>query len=150
MTLVRFLRIFKKAVGKHNKFDKDAKLLRNWIPHPEGGYSGADPICFVYWFRTGKVSADWLRIATKRLKLTKKVAWRLRYASDNRVPKKLDEHSKVQAWRIRQRIKSIVQDSRNEFKLRYPDVKATPYANVRTKMSARFERRLQRELKGST
>jgi len=142
MTLLRFMRIFKKALRRHHRFDTP-NLLRTWVPC-EGGYSGLDPICFVYWYRTGKVSANWLRIAVKRLGLNETVAWRLRYASDKQVPRSWDEHSKKQAVLIRKKLISIIEEMRRYYR-RYSDSDPAPYANVRAKKSQRFAKRRMRD-----
>lgn len=139
MTLIQFIRKFKKALRKHHRFDTP-EVLRTWIPCEEGGYCGLDPICFMYWVKTGKVTNDWLRIAVKKFGLKKKVAWRLRYAADNRVPKSLDHHSKIQALRIRRRLIAIVKTMKRYYRENY-EGKPFPYANIRTKRSARFATR---------
>jgi len=139
MTLIGFLKTFERALRKHHRFETSAKLrlLRTWVQVSEGGHCSLDPISFVYWIETGKVSNEWLKIA-KFFGIKERVAWRLRYAADNRVPRSVDRHSKVQALRIRKRLISIIIEMRRYHREKPTKLKAFPYHDMMTRRSERF------------
>ncbi len=139
MSLIGFLKLFRKALKSHHRFETTEKmrLLRTWAQVREGGHCSLDPISFVYWIETGKVSNDWLKI-TKFFGIKEKVAWRLRYAADNRVPRSVDRHSKIQALRIRKRLISIIIEMRRYHREKLTKLKAYPYHDMMTRRSERF------------